>query len=84
MRCQGACSEDGNAEEIIVKTYALYRGDTFLELGSKIKLANFLGCSIDTISYYLSKAYQRKCEGHYGRRIIVIEIEEEGNLDEYS
>lgn len=57
-------------------TYALYRGDTFLTLGSKKQLAEYLGVKESTITFYMSPTYQKRGQGHYRNRLIVIRIED--------
>ena len=47
--------------------YALYKGDQFLAIGTSRELANYLGVSYETIKFYTSKKYQKRCSGdnHY-------------------
>jgi hypothetical protein len=40
-----------------MKQYALYKGDEFLEIGTRQELAEYLGVTITTIDYYKSKAW---------------------------
>lgn len=52
--------------------YALYRGDTFIDLGTKQYLAKLLNVKIATISYYMSSTY-RKRTNDQGYLVIKIE-----------
>lgn len=40
--------------------YALYKGDKFIDLGSKAKLARILGVKISTIVFYMSPTYRKR------------------------
>lgn len=40
-----------------MKQYALYKGDEFLEIGTRQELAEYLGVSITTIDFYKSRAW---------------------------
>ncbi len=40
--------------------YALYHGDTFIDLGTKEYLANLLGVKKKTITFYMSPTYQKR------------------------
>ena len=55
-----------------MKTYALYKGDKFLNLGSIKFLAEWLGVKEDTIRFYSSPTY-RKRTGDRGLLVIRIE-----------
>lgn len=57
-------------------TYAIYKGDTFLFVGSKKECANYLEVKEDTISYYMTPAYKKRCKDEYINRILVIKVEE--------
>lgn len=54
--------------------YALYHGDTFIDLGTKEYLAKLLKVKIKTIEFYASPTY-RKRTGDRG--YLVIKIEED-------
>ncbi len=54
--------------------YALYRGDTFIDVGSKQRLARRIGVSIDTITFYMSPSHLRRSKGN---GYIVIRIDDE-------
>lgn len=59
------------------KDYALYKGDKFIELGTKDKIAILLGVKINTISFYATPTYRKRGLGYYGNRYIVIRIEDD-------
>lgn len=54
--------------------YALYKGDTFIELGTKEELAQVLGVKQQTISFYMSPVHYKISKGN---GYVVIRIEEE-------
>lgn len=56
-----------------IKMYALYKGDKFIDLGTKEYLANKLGVKPYTIYFYTSPTYKKRIKDHYDNRIIVIE-----------
>ncbi len=56
------------------KQYALYRGDTFIDIGTKEYLANKIGVDIKSIEFYMSPTYQRR--NNY-KGWVVIRIEED-------
>lgn len=56
-----------------MKIYALYHGDKFIDIGTKEYLAELLGVSVKTISFYMSPVYQRR--NNY-KGYVVIKIEE--------
>lgn len=53
--------------------YALYHGDTWITDGTKEEIAKFMNVSVRTITFYKSKAYQRRCPDSY--KLILIEKE---------
>ena len=54
--------------------YALYHGDTFIDLGTKQYLADLLNVRVETISFYLSPTYKKRT---HDNGWIVIKIEED-------
>lgn len=44
----------------IKNVYALYKGDTFLELGTAKELANYLNVKESTIRFYITKTYKKR------------------------
>lgn len=55
-----------------MKYYALYHGDTFIDLGTKEYLAKLLNVNVKTIKFYMSPTY-RKRTGDRGWIVIKIE-----------
>ena len=58
------------------KSFAIYKGDKFLFVGTKKECANYLNVKEDTIQFYTTKTYQKRGKGAYGDRLIVIRVEE--------
>lgn len=56
------------------KMYALYHGDTFIDLGTKKYLAELLGVHPRTINFYMTPTHLKRT--NY-RSYIVIKIEED-------
>ncbi|ALC92076.1 hypothetical protein AM500_21485 [Bacillus sp. FJAT-18017] len=44
------------------REFALYKGDTFICIGTAKELANRLDVQVRTISYYATNAYKRRLE----------------------
>jgi hypothetical protein len=40
--------------------YALYKGDKFITEGTKKQIAKCIGVKVNTISYYATKAYEKR------------------------
>lgn len=57
-----------------MKEYALYRGDTFVDLGSASYLAKRQGVTKQTILYYRTPTYQKR--NNY-KGYVLIKIEDE-------
>ncbi len=62
--------------------YALYKGDRFIDLGTKKYLANLLKCKVDFITYLATPANRKRIEKRKNKEkdsnaLIVIRIEEE-------
>ena len=55
------------------KTYALYNGDTFIDLGSRKHIAELLGVKERTVDFYTSPVWRRRHKTE-GEGIIVIII----------
>lgn len=53
--------------------YALYKGEEFIDLGTKKYLATILGVKEQTISFYLSPTYRKRTTEKNGYRVIKIE-----------
>lgn len=60
----------------IKNVYALYKGDTFLEIGTAKELAKYLNVSERTIRFYITNAYKQRRKNS-NNSIIVIKIGEE-------
>lgn len=57
------------------KYYALYKGDEFIDLGTKKYLADLLNVTIETLNFYMSKTYRKR--NKKGNCYIVIRIEDD-------
>lgn len=55
--------------------YALYKGDKFIDLGTREYLAKLLNCTTTTISFYCKPAYLKRIKNK-GNSLIVIRIED--------
>ncbi len=60
------------------KMYAVYRGDKFIDLGTKEELATKLNVKPETISFFSRPSYKKRIKG-YENTLIVIRIEEDRN-----
>ena len=56
--------------------YALYKGDKFINLGSKKFLAKFINVKESTITFYATPTYKKR---GLENRYLVIKIKEEEN-----
>lgn len=54
---------------IMNNLYALYKGDKFLTIGTKVQLAKYLNVAISTINFYRSKVYWKRT--NYNSYIII-------------
>jgi hypothetical protein len=57
--------------------YALYKGDKFINLGSKKFLAKFIDVDERTITFYGTPTYKKRGKQNNDKRYIVIKIEGE-------
>lgn len=57
--------------------YAIYKGDTFLFIGTKKECAEYLNVKEKSITFYSSSTYRKRGLGDDGNKIIVIKIEED-------
>lgn len=64
-------------EIAMAKQYALYRGDTFMEIGTRTQLAELLNVDAKTITFYASPAYRKRFEKSPGNMLLVIRIEDD-------
>ena len=47
------------------KIYALYKGDSFIAMGTKKELADYLGVTVRTISFYSTPTHKRRNKNGY-------------------
>ena len=59
-----------------MNSYALYKGDEFIDLGSKKYLAEKLNVKVGTITFYGSPTYKKRGIGDDANRYIVIKIDD--------
>lgn len=64
--------------------YALYKGEKFLDEGTKKEIADRRGCKVSTMSFLASNAYKKRMEtgkGNTNRKrgnyLILIEIDDD-------
>ena len=57
------------------KYYALYKGDEFVDLGTKSHLAKLLNVKEETINFYMSETYKKR--NKKSNCYIVIRIEDD-------
>ena len=55
------------------KTYALYKGEELLAMGTKKELAELLNIKVETISFYGTPAYKKRTNGAKSRRLVLID-----------
>ena len=60
-----------------MKTYALYKGEALLSIGTIPEIAENLGVMPETIYFYYSPAYTKRTSESKGRRLILIEEEDD-------
>ena len=58
------------------RIYAVYKGDEFIDVGTKKEISKNLGCSIDTISFYQSPAHKKRIKNS-DKAICIYRIEED-------
>ena len=54
------------------KYYALYKGDSFITMGTIQEIAESLNKSFKTIYYYTTRLYKRRCNNSF-KRLTMIE-----------
>jgi hypothetical protein len=57
-------------------TFAVYRGDEFVDVGTAEEIAKRLGCKPGTIRFYASPSYKARLKDR-DKRLIAIRIEED-------
>lgn len=66
----------------ILPTYALYRGDEFIDLGTADELAERLKLHRNTIKFYATKTHKERIkESNYNKCLMAIRIEEDEDDD---
>ncbi len=62
-----------------MKDYAIYKGDTFLFVGTREECAKYLGVNKKTISFYSTPAYRKRIEQRKkaDNALITIKLESE-------
>ena len=55
------------------KTYALYRGEKFLGIGTKKELAELLNVKAKTVSSYATPSYKKRTNEAKSRRLVLID-----------
>ncbi len=58
--------------------YALYKGDTFIDLGTKQYLAKLINVKVSSIEFYMTPTYKNRTKN--GWIVIKIEDDEEENI----
>lgn len=53
------------------KVYALYKGEECIAIGTVIQLAKATNVKIDTIQFYTTPTYKRRCKNSNNRRVLV-------------
>lgn len=57
-------------------TFALYRGDEFIDIGTAAELAEKMGVKPSTIAFYATPSNIRRAnDAGYGNRLIAVKIE---------
>lgn len=60
------------------KVYALYKGDKFIDIGTKAQLMVKHNMKYETITFYLSNAYKKRLKERDSKdAIIIIEVEDD-------
>lgn len=58
------------------QVYALYRGDTFLEIGTIEEIADFLGLTVRSVRHYRTPSYRSRVNDRKAMWLIEIEDDE--------
>lgn len=53
-----------------IKEYGLYKGDELLAMGTKREIAEQLGISVRTVSFYGTLSYSKRTSEKDGRRLV--------------
>ena len=57
--------------------FALYRGDEFVDVGTRKELAARLGVTASYIQYMSTPVYRERIRGHEDTRLMAYRVEEE-------
>lgn len=60
-----------------VKEYALYKGETLLEMGTVAEIADRTGVTVKSVYHYQTPAYARRASGDNARRLVLLDGEED-------
>lgn len=52
------------------KEYALYKGEEIIAMGTKREIAEKLGISVNTITFYGTPSYAKRTSEKNGRRLV--------------
>lgn len=64
----------------MTKGYALYKGDTFLTMGTIEEIAKQMGVEPKTIAFYKTNTYKKRCKNFDNRRILIsVDVMEMGD-----
>lgn len=55
--------------------FALYRGDEFIDIGTKKELAKLLGIKTSTLYRFLTPSYAKRQENCYDKRYFVVALD---------
>lgn len=58
-----------------MSTYALYKGDVLIDVGTLQELATRRGVKPSTIYYYSMPTYQRRGNGRDGNRLLAMRVD---------
>ena len=57
--------------------YALYKGDTFLYIGTLSEIAQYLGVKYETVRFMNSSVYKKRAKDNLNNRKVLIKIEDD-------
>ena len=56
------------------RTYAIYKGDEFLFMGTREECAKYLKVKVETISFYSTPSHYKR--GKSNNRVVVIKVDD--------
>lgn len=59
------------------KEYALYKGDDFIDIGTKEYLAHLINVKPKTIQYLGSNAYKKKYDFNMKNKMVAVRLDDE-------